>query len=101
MPAASRGIALKNQFPGRNRVYTFGGSQYINFRMNPGAMSISGSDITLEGLCGFFLNQIDGAAAKSTASHSSANQAPLLCGDLDHNVELSTADFVIITQAAV
>ena len=46
-------------------------------------------------------NQVNGASAKAAAGHAAAAKTGQAFGGLDHDIELTAADFVEVAQAGV
>src|SRR5580700_2830003 len=46
-------------------------------------------------------HQIDGTAAKSTAHHAGTKHAGLLHGELDHEIEFTATDFIVVAKTVV
>src|SRR5260370_39569634 len=58
-------------------------------------------NVALEIVYGRRLDQVDRAAAKSSASHSRANQSRLRGGDFHHQIEFLATDLIVVAQAAM
>src|SRR5437879_4181941 len=94
-------ILLRNSAIGHDLFRSFGGAANVNLGHQSGSLGITLRDGSLKFLDVLRVDEINCAAAKSTASHSGSVNAPDLLSKLNHYIQLVATHFVIIAQAVV